>query len=96
MRKNVITYTECKTFGHSWGKAPASTPTNVTYGVVLRCSRCAALRHDSFDDYFDVKRHYEYPKDYSQGIKLSKQELREAYMNSANRIHPRRTLRVVS
>ena len=89
--QNVITYTECKTFGHSWGKAPASTPTTVTFGVVLRCTRCHTIRHDHFDDYYDVSRTYEYPKDYSQGIKLTKQELREAYMSSKNS-HPKLTL----
>lgn len=90
--KKLITYTECKTFGHSWGKAPASTPTTVIYGVVLRCERCHTIRHDHFDDYFNVTRSYDYPDNYRDGVKLSKQELREAYMNTTKR----RTLRVVS
>jgi hypothetical protein len=93
MKQNIITYSECKTFGHSWGKAPASTPTSVVYGVVLRCNHCKTIRHDHFDDYFDVKRSYDYPKDYKDGVKLTKQELREAYMKQQV---PVRKLRVVS
>jgi hypothetical protein len=92
-----ITYTECKTFGHAWDRAPASTPSSVVFGLVLRCTRCFTIRHDHLDDLGNVlSRSYDYAEGYAQiGVKLTKSELRLAYL-TLNKAKAKRRLRAVS
>jgi len=89
----AITYTECKTFGHAWEQAPASLPSKVKRGFVLRCSRCWTVRHDHVvaGGVLD-RRTYDYPEDYKmEGVKLTKDDLRKAMLSLA-----RRALKAVS
>ena len=71
-----------------WDDAPPSTPSTVTRGIVLRCIRCATVRHDhtAVDGALE-RRSYDYPEGYRvKGEKLQKNELRKLYIRHLRRI----------
>jgi hypothetical protein len=82
-RQKELAYSECKTFYHWMEDAPPSTPSNVEFGLVLRCARCGTIRHVELDSItghvMPGQSWYDYPPDYKEiGVKLTRQELRLA------------------
>lgn len=80
MNRKLVAYTKCKTWGHRFDATPG-LPTSVEFGFVLRCDRCATVKHlELYRNTGQVySTRYEYPADYRDlGVKLTKGELRLA------------------
>lgn len=64
-----LEYQKCRTFHHQWDefipRAGDRKPAPYGRGFSLRCERCAAERHDTFDAYGNLSaRSYVYPSGY--------------------------------
>lgn len=65
--RRLVSYVECKTYGHSWDEYNPSDGDldGWAYRLTLRCTRCTTTRHDYLDKAGELgRRHYSYPDGY--------------------------------
>lgn len=80
MAKDLLEYSECRTFGHAW-YSYESERDKIGYQVKLRCERCTTVRYDTINLRGGLQtRQYVYPDGYKQSEKMSRDEWRVQFL----------------